>query len=162
MGLFGKSWTLDEQVFRLFFSSRFSMAVCADVMGTGPTVEAKAAPARAGYGCADSRCVMFLRACVSMLCAAECGMVLAIQVEEAKTKKMIKEAAKRGDAAVCKTLAKAVCHSRRATTRLHVSKAQLNSVSMAMQQQAGFFCLRFLHRVCFLPFLFLLSNRFCV
>jgi len=58
-----------------------------------------------------------------------------IQREEDKVKKSIKQAAKRGDTSSCKTLAKEVVRSRKAVTRLHTSKAQMNSVVMQMQNQ---------------------------
>ncbi|ORY49016.1 hypothetical protein BCR33DRAFT_695530, partial [Rhizoclosmatium globosum] len=58
-----------------------------------------------------------------------------IETAEAKVKKDIKAAAKRNDAASCRLLAKEIVRSRKARDRLHTSKAQLNSLSMQLQQQ---------------------------
>jgi len=58
-----------------------------------------------------------------------------IQREEQKTKKSIKDAAKRGDTASAKLLAKEICRARKAVNRLHTSKAQMNSVVMQMENQ---------------------------
>lgn len=60
-----------------------------------------------------------------------------IQREEAKVKKSIKEAAKKGQIDVAKILAKELVQSRKATSKLYASKAQMNSVVMSMQQQLG-------------------------
>uniref|UniRef100_A0A915ALA7 Charged multivesicular body protein 3 n=1 Tax=Parascaris univalens TaxID=6257 RepID=A0A915ALA7_PARUN len=59
----------------------------------------------------------------------------AIEREEIKVKKQIKESAKKGDRDVCVVLAKSVVGSRKAISKLHASKAQINSVVMCMQQQ---------------------------
>lgn len=59
----------------------------------------------------------------------------AIQREEAKVKRSIKEAAKKGQTDVCKILAKEVVQSRRAVSKMYASKAQMNSVMMQMQNQ---------------------------
>ena len=61
---------------------------------------------------------------------------LGIQREEAKVKKSIKDAAKKGQLDVAKILAKELVQSRKATSKLYTSKAQMNSVMMSMQQQA--------------------------
>ncbi|KAJ1561868.1 Charged multivesicular body protein 3 [Cladochytrium tenue] len=58
-----------------------------------------------------------------------------IAQEEAKAKANIKAAAKRKDVTSCKILAKEVARSRRAKERIHVSKAQINSLVMQLQQQ---------------------------
>jgi len=58
-----------------------------------------------------------------------------IEREEQKVKQSIKQAAKRGDTGSAKQLAKEVVRSRRAVSRLHTSKAQMNSVVMQMQNQ---------------------------
>lgn len=58
-----------------------------------------------------------------------------IQREETKVRQSIKAAAKRGDTGTCKTLAREVVHSRRAVSRMHTSKAQMNSVMMQMENQ---------------------------
>ena len=59
----------------------------------------------------------------------------AIQTEEMKVKKSIKDAAKKGQTDVCKILAKEVVQSRKAVGKLYASKAQMNSVLMQMQHQ---------------------------
>ncbi|CDS04866.1 hypothetical protein LRAMOSA07396 [Lichtheimia ramosa] len=61
--------------------------------------------------------------------------ISAIDVEEAKVKKSIKQAAKKGDAKICKTLAKELIRSQRHKNRLHTSKAQLNSIIMQLEHQ---------------------------
>uniref|UniRef100_A0A0N5ANA4 Charged multivesicular body protein 3 n=1 Tax=Syphacia muris TaxID=451379 RepID=A0A0N5ANA4_9BILA len=58
-----------------------------------------------------------------------------IEREEMKVKKQIKDAAKKGDRDVCVVLAKSVVQARKAVSKLHASKAQINSVIMGMQQQ---------------------------
>eukprot|EP00245_Coleochaete_scutata_P011551 TRINITY_DN430_c0_g1_i1.p1 TRINITY_DN430_c0_g1~~TRINITY_DN430_c0_g1_i1.p1 ORF type:complete len:240 (+),score=73.79 TRINITY_DN430_c0_g1_i1:267-986(+) len=57
-----------------------------------------------------------------------------IEREEAQVKKSIKEAAKRGDMASAKSLAAEIVRSRKAVNRLHQNKAQLNSVSMHLNE----------------------------
>jgi len=57
-----------------------------------------------------------------------------IQTEELKVKKSIKDAAKRGDMASAKVLAKELVRSRKVVNRLQISKVQLNSVVMQMQE----------------------------
>ena len=52
-------------------------------------------------------------------------------------KQSIKQAAKRGDTATAKLLAKEIVRSRKAVSRLHTSKAQMNSVMMQMENQLG-------------------------
>lgn len=52
-------------------------------------------------------------------------------------KASVKAAAKRGDMSNAKTLAKELVRSRKATNRLHVSKATMNSVMMQMENQLG-------------------------
>ena len=52
-------------------------------------------------------------------------------------KQSIKQAAKRGDMSTAKLLAKEIVRSRKAVSRLHTSKAQMNSVVMQMQNQMG-------------------------
>jgi charged multivesicular body protein 3 len=63
--------------------------------------------------------------------------IFAIEREELKVKQSIKEAAKKGDLHVAKTLAKSLVQSKRAKSRLHTSKAQINSVCMQIQNQAA-------------------------
>ena len=52
-------------------------------------------------------------------------------------KASIKAAAKRGDMGTARMLAKEIVSSRRAVSRLHKSKAHMNSVVMQMQNQLG-------------------------
>lgn len=61
--------------------------------------------------------------------------ILRINREEEKIKRSIKDAAKRGDTSSCKTYAREIVRSRKAVTRLHTTKAQMNSVVMQMQNQ---------------------------
>ncbi|VDP40879.1 unnamed protein product [Heligmosomoides polygyrus] len=61
--------------------------------------------------------------------------VYSIQREEQKVTKEIKEAAKKGDRDVCVVLAKSLLQSRKAVAKIQVSKAQINSVIMCMQEQ---------------------------
>ena len=74
-------------------------------------------------------------------------VVSEIQREEQKVKKSIKDAAKRGDISSAKQLAKEIVRSRKAVSRLHTSKAQMNSVVMQMQNQySACFTPKFLSR----------------
>ena len=52
-------------------------------------------------------------------------------------KNSLKEAAKKGDKDVCKILAREIVGSQRAVSKLHASKAQINSVIMQMESQAS-------------------------
>lgn len=61
--------------------------------------------------------------------------IRAIQREEDKVKKSLKDATKTGDKDVCKILAKEVIRARKACTKLHTSKAHLNSVTLQMKNQ---------------------------
>ncbi|XP_043268526.1 charged multivesicular body protein 3 [Venturia canescens] len=61
--------------------------------------------------------------------------VRAIQREEDKVKRSLKEAAKKGDKDVCKILAKEIIRARKARGKLYTSKAHLNSVSLQMKNQ---------------------------
>jgi len=61
----------------------------------------------------------------------------AIQNEEMKVKRTIKDAAKKGDKDVCRILAKEIIHSKKAINKMYASKAQLNSVDMQMKNQLG-------------------------
>ncbi|GIX75343.1 charged multivesicular body protein 3 [Caerostris darwini] len=61
--------------------------------------------------------------------------IRAIQREEDKVKKTLKDAAKRGDTDVCKVLAKEIVRARKAINRIYTSKAQINSVQMSMNHQ---------------------------
>ncbi|XP_026703109.1 charged multivesicular body protein 3 isoform X3 [Athene cunicularia] len=58
-----------------------------------------------------------------------------IQREEEKVKRSIKDAAKKGQKDVCVILAKELIRSRRAVSKLHASKAHMNSVLMGMKNQ---------------------------
>ncbi|KAI9013034.1 Charged multivesicular body protein 3 [Gaertneriomyces sp. JEL0708] len=59
----------------------------------------------------------------------------AIDAEEMKAKRVLKQAAKRNDTASCKILAKEIVRSRKAKDRMYTSKAQLGSLVMCMQHQ---------------------------
>ncbi|KYN40837.1 Charged multivesicular body protein 3 [Trachymyrmex septentrionalis] len=61
--------------------------------------------------------------------------VRAIQREEEKVKRSLKEAAKKGDKDVCKILAKEIIRARKACNKIYTSKAHLNSVSLQMKNQ---------------------------
>ncbi|CAO3653350.1 unnamed protein product [Cunninghamella echinulata] len=61
--------------------------------------------------------------------------IQAIDIEEAKVKKSIKQVAKKGDTKVCKMLAKELVRSQRHKNRLYTSKAQMNSIIMQLEHQ---------------------------
>ncbi|KAK8741689.1 hypothetical protein OTU49_002344 [Cherax quadricarinatus] len=61
--------------------------------------------------------------------------IRAIQREEEKVKRSLKEAAKKGDQDVCRVLAKEIVQSRKAISRIYTSKAHLNSVQSQMKAQ---------------------------
>lgn len=61
--------------------------------------------------------------------------IRSIQREEEKTKRMLKESAKKGEKEACRILAKEIVHSRKAINRLNASKAHLGSVQLSMKQQ---------------------------
>ncbi|EFN87651.1 Charged multivesicular body protein 3 [Harpegnathos saltator] len=61
--------------------------------------------------------------------------VRAIQREEEKVKRSLKEAAKKGDRDVCKVLAKEIIRARKTCNKIYTSKAHLNSVSLQMKNQ---------------------------
>ncbi|XP_054015770.1 charged multivesicular body protein 3 [Hylaeus anthracinus] len=61
--------------------------------------------------------------------------VRAIQREEEKVKRSLKEAAKKGDKDVCKILAKEIIRARKACNKIYTSKAHMNSVSLQMKNQ---------------------------
>lgn len=63
--------------------------------------------------------------------------ILAIQREEEKVKRTLKEAAKKGDRDTCIILAKEVLRARKAINKIYTSKAHMNSVSMQMKNQLG-------------------------
>ena len=60
-----------------------------------------------------------------------------IQFEEKKILKAAKEAAKRGDVASAKFIAKEVVQSRRAVGRLYMAKAQMTSVGTSLTEQVA-------------------------
>lgn len=60
-----------------------------------------------------------------------------IEMEEVKVKRQIKDAAKRNDTVVARTLAKELIRSRKAKERLYTSKAQMNSVVMSLRSSMG-------------------------
>lgn len=61
--------------------------------------------------------------------------IRSIQREEEKVKRSLKEAAKKGDKAVCIVLAKEVIRARKAIGKIHTSKAHLNSIMLQMKNQ---------------------------
>lgn len=66
----------------------------------------------------------------------------------------MKDAAKRGDDDVCRTLAKEVVRARKAITRIHTSKAHLNSVQYQMKAQLGMlYCLSLIFYVEYLAYI---------
>ncbi len=58
-----------------------------------------------------------------------------IQREEEKIKRSLKDAAKKGDKDVCIVYAKELVRSKRAISKIHTSKAHLNSIQMHMKEQ---------------------------
>nr|CAD7195206.1 unnamed protein product [Timema douglasi] len=63
--------------------------------------------------------------------------ISAIQREEDKVKRSLKEAAKKGDKGVCTILAKEVIRARKAINKIHTSKAHLNSIMLQMKNQSA-------------------------
>lgn len=62
--------------------------------------------------------------------------IRSIQREEEKAKRLLKEtASKGGDKEACSIVAKEIIQARKAISRIHVSKAQINSVVMSMRNQ---------------------------
>lgn len=70
-----------------------------------------------------------------LLTNVETSFTAAIQREEEKVKRSLKEAAKKGDKDVCTILAKEVIRARKTCTKIYTSKAHLNSVSLQMKNQ---------------------------
>ncbi|KAJ1956956.1 Vacuolar protein-sorting-associated protein 24 [Dipsacomyces acuminosporus] len=60
-----------------------------------------------------------------------------IQLEETKVKRSIKQLAKKGDVASCRSLARELVRSRKQKDRIVTSKAQLNSIVMELQRQVA-------------------------
>ncbi|XP_052830427.1 charged multivesicular body protein 3 isoform X1 [Octopus bimaculoides] len=63
--------------------------------------------------------------------------IRAIKREEEKTKRSLKESAKKGEKDACVILAKELVHSKKAVCKLYAAKAHLNSVQLNMKQQLG-------------------------
>lgn len=61
----------------------------------------------------------------------------AIQREQDKVKRSIKDAAKKGQKDVCVVLAKEMIQSKRAVSKLYATKAHMNSVMLGMRNQCG-------------------------
>nr|CAG4645151.1 EOG090X0EF4 [Leptodora kindtii] len=61
--------------------------------------------------------------------------IRSIQREEEKVKRSLREAAKKGDKDVCIILAKEMVRSKKAISKIHASKAHINSISMQMKNQ---------------------------
>ena len=61
--------------------------------------------------------------------------IIAIEREQEKVKRSLKDAAKKNQKDVCVVLAKEIVNSKKAVNRLHTSKAQMSSVSMQMKNQ---------------------------
>lgn len=61
--------------------------------------------------------------------------VRAIRNEEEKVKRSLKQAAAKGDRETCTILAKEIVNSRKATNRIYMSKAHLNSIQLQMKNQ---------------------------
>ena len=64
-------------------------------------------------------------------------LLTAIQREEEKAARSLRDAAKKGHKDVCVILAKEIIRSRKAVNKIYASKAQLNSVEMSMKNQLG-------------------------
>lgn len=58
-----------------------------------------------------------------------------IETEEYKIQRDLKEAAKKGDRDVLLILAKELIRSKKAKSRIHAAKSQINSISMIIQEQ---------------------------
>ena len=54
-------------------------------------------------------------------------------------KRSLREAAKKGDKDVCIILAKEMVRSKKAISKIHASKAHINSISMQMKNQLGLY-----------------------
>lgn len=61
--------------------------------------------------------------------------VRSIRNEEEKVKRSLKQAASKGDKDTCTILAKEIVRSRKATNRIYMTKAHLNSVQLQMKNQ---------------------------
>ena len=67
--------------------------------------------------------------------------------EEEKVKRTLREAAKKGDKDTCKILAKEVIRARKAISKIHTTKAHLNSVQLQLKNQLGKFCNRDFYKI---------------
>ena len=65
------------------------------------------------------------------------GFRIDISNEELKTKRKVKDLAKKGEVKTCRMLATEIARARRAKIRLYNSKAELGSISLTLQQQLG-------------------------
>jgi len=61
--------------------------------------------------------------------------IRSIQREEEKAKRSLKDIAKKGDKEACIIVAKEIVQARKAISRIHVSKVQINSIIMSMRNQ---------------------------
>ncbi|XP_063240192.1 charged multivesicular body protein 3 [Bacillus rossius redtenbacheri] len=61
--------------------------------------------------------------------------IRAIQREEEKVKRSLKEVAKKGDKDICIILAKEVLRARKAINKIHISKAHMQSILLQMKNQ---------------------------
>lgn len=65
------------------------------------------------------------------------NFLLAIQREEEKVKRSLKEAARKNDKDTCLILAKEIYRARKAINKIYTSKAHINSVMLQMKNQLG-------------------------
>uniref|UniRef100_H2YYM0 Charged multivesicular body protein 3 n=1 Tax=Ciona savignyi TaxID=51511 RepID=H2YYM0_CIOSA len=63
--------------------------------------------------------------------------IRAIQREQEKVKRTLKDAAKKGDKQSCNILAKELVNSNKSINRIYASKAQISSVEMSIKNQAS-------------------------
>jgi charged multivesicular body protein 3 len=89
------------------------------------------------FAFAGKRIYIFVIGNVAVVNRVIVFLILAIQREEDKVKRSLKEAAKKGDKGVCTILAKEVIRARKAITKIHTSKAHLNSIQLQMKNQLG-------------------------
>ncbi len=68
--------------------------------------------------------------------------IAAIEREQDKIKREAKEAARKGETGAVKAMAKNIVMSNKAIERMHITKANLNSVLVTLQTQGGAFCVR--------------------
>lgn len=61
--------------------------------------------------------------------------IRSIKNEEDKVKRTLKQAASKGDKDTCTILAKEIVRSRKATNRIYMTKAHLNSIQLQMKNQ---------------------------